>query len=181
MHKRLAPGRAEANALLERYDHEYETDFELASRAAEVAAEVLRLSGGSSVPAGLVNVISFGTVSPPQIPATGKRILDAVSKWEELAPGLSSIIALDDLTQRPTQLYTGGGGSTQGAIRSRRFSGNTTTHMRRTLMQWSGLSKVAADVIQLAGQLPVPAGLVRLTTQPTTVTSDLVLGRITHP
>ena len=33
--------------------------------------------------------------------------------------------------------------------------------------------KVAAEVVQLARQLPVPAGLVRLTTQPTTVTSDL--------
>ena len=102
MHKRLEPGRAEAKALLERYDREYETDFELVNRAAEVAAEVLRLSGASSVPVGLVNVISFGTISPPQIPATGKRILDAVSKWEELAPGLPSLIALDDLHKANT-------------------------------------------------------------------------------
>jgi hypothetical protein len=155
MHKRLEPGRAEAKALLERYDCEYETDFELAGRAAEVAAEVLRLSGASSVPAGLVNVISFGTVSPPQTPGTGKRILDAVSKWEQLAPELSNLIALDDLQKANAVVYRRrwlDAGRDQVKALLGKYDNSYETDfdaVERSL-------QVAADVIQLAGQLPVP-------------------------
>ena len=172
MRKRLEPGRTEASTLLERYDRDYETDFELASCAAEVATEVLRLSGGSSVPVGLVNVISFETVSPPQIPTMGKRILDAVSKWEELAPGLSSIIALDALQKANTVVYRRrwlDAGRDQAKALLGKYDNASETNFDAV----EQALKVAADVIQLVGQLPVPASLVRLTTQPTTVTSDL--------
>jgi hypothetical protein len=170
MHQRLAPGRAEAKALFERYDRE-----------TEVAAEVLRLSGASSLSTGLVNAISFGTVSSPQIPATGKRILDAVSTWEALASELSSIIALDDLTKANTivsqrqRLDTGR--DQVKALLGQYDNGYATDFdaVERAL-------KGATDVLQLVGQLPVPAGLVRHATHTTTVTPDLaaVGSRILH-
>ena len=172
MHKRLAPGRAEAKALFERYDREYATDFELIGRATEVAAAVLRLSGTSSLPTAFVNAIAFGTVSSSQIAATGTRILDAVSTWETLAPGLSSIIALDDLTKASTVVSQrqrlDAGRDQVKALLGQYDNGYATDFapVERAL-------KVATDVLQFAGQVPVPAGLVRFVTQTTPVTPDL--------
>src|SRR5262245_5381030 len=172
MHKRLEPGRIEAKALLERYDREYATDFERASRAAEVAAEVLRLAGGSSIPAGLVNVIAFGTLSPPQIPAAGQRILDAVRQWEKCASRLASIIAVDDLKQA-TKVVALRRRLETGREQVKALLGKYDNGYETDFDAVERALTLAADVIRLSGQGPVPAGLVRLMTHPTPVASDL--------
>ena len=170
--KRLEPEMAQARALLERYDQGFETDFGLAGRASDVAEEVLKLSGGASLPEALVKAITYGTVASPQIPAAGKRVLDVVRQWEDFASRFPDVIHLDDLVKAREAVYRRqwlDGSRDEVKLVLGKFDNAYDTDFEvvdRAL-------RVAADAIQLARHQPLPGGLVRLITQPATIAPDL--------
>jgi len=163
--KRLEPERSEVMALLGEYDQGYGTDFDSVLEAAEVASEILRLSGTASVPTGLINAISFGTLPQPQIIASGKRVLDSIQQCEEFILNLPAVISLDDLVEARALLRIRNRLDTQRdqvkALLGRYHNGyNTNFDLVESAI------KIAEEIIALTGALPIPDSLSRLLTQP---------------
>jgi very-short-patch-repair endonuclease len=164
MRKKLEVERAEVQRQLGDYDQGYDTDFDTAEGAVEVAAQILGLSGGE-VPAPLVRAATFGTIVPSQIPSLGEAILSAVRQWEELARRLPEILRLDELA-RAQEIVT-----LRWRLDAEREKVSVLLggHDKAYETDFGAVQRAvstATEILDLVGSQPLSAGLTRLLTEP---------------
>jgi len=70
----------------------YETDFQRTEKAAEIASEILRLSGATQVPENLAKLVSYGSNPPSSMKQNGKELEESMDKWDQMVRELGSLI-----------------------------------------------------------------------------------------
>ena len=95
--RKLDGERAQVTALLGGYDKGYDTDFAAVERALGVADEVIRLARPTQVSEGLKSSLCYGSVAPPELSATGRRLRERIEGWEERLNDLSACISAERL------------------------------------------------------------------------------------
>ncbi len=87
-------------AILGRYEHGLDTDYDGAEKATRVAAESVEVAqklGAASMPARLLDVLCAGTPAPEKIRAAAKRLHDSFGAWLHATQELKARLPTDAL------------------------------------------------------------------------------------
>ena len=83
----------------------YETDFQQAEKAAEIASEMFGLSGVTPIPENLAKLVSYGSNPPPSMKQTGKELQESVDKWDQMVRELSSLVPACQMPSSSLSIY----------------------------------------------------------------------------
>ncbi len=88
--------------------HFYEganTDFQKVEKAVEVAAEIFKILGSTSVPESLAKLASQGTMAPQQVRWLGVELQESTAAWKKAIEDLSTVIPISILPNSKLSIY----------------------------------------------------------------------------
>ena len=92
-------------SLLGHFYKGYETDFQRAEKAIEIASEISRLSGATPIPENLVKLVSYGSNPPPTMKQIGNEVQESVDKWDQTVRELGSLIPAYRMPNSSVPIY----------------------------------------------------------------------------
>jgi very-short-patch-repair endonuclease len=93
----IEAGAQRLSSLLGHLYQEYDTDFEKASKALDVAKTLVELSGTSPVPEASIRLFMFGSRPLLAIREAADKLRESVAKWDNAAIDMRSLVPLDSM------------------------------------------------------------------------------------
>jgi hypothetical protein len=128
-------------SLLGHLYQEYDTDFDKADKALDIAKTIVELSGTSPVPEASIKLFMFGSRPLPAIKEAAGKLRESIAKWDKEAIDMSSLLPLHSMPYSNLDIH-----ATPLAM-LRKWAEETSSHLTR-------LNELAGGVIEPCKRLP---------------------------